>query len=278
MIKVERSTAQLPKELTEEDSIGIKERDEVIKFYSDINNKEKAFKKYKAYKNPSVQQRLEEIFCGKCAYCESKYVRLHPVDVEHFRPKGQIVIDGKVTKPGYYWLASDWENLLPSCIDCNRERYQIQLDGTRIKTGKKDKFPIADEKKRAKNPGEEKHEKPLLLNPCIDAPEKHLEFTEEGIVRPKRGGKFARRAEQSIIVYGLQRRKLVEARKERATLVLAQIERVRELTEDLNNNINSVETSRRLEREMKALKEYLKPENEYTGMVKQLVIKFFESL
>lgn len=277
MIKVDRSSVIPPKELVDADSIGIKERDEAIKFYGDINNKESSFS-YKTYKHPSVQQMLEGIFYGKCAYCESKYVKLHPVDIEHFRPKGQIVIEGKETKPGYYWLASNWENLLPSCIDCNRERYQIQLDGQRIKTGKKDKFPIANEKKRAKKPDEEKKEKPLLLNPCDDDPEKHLEFTEEGVVRPKRNGRLAAKAEESIRVYGLQRRRLVEARKERATLVLAQIERVRELNEDLNSNINSVETTGRLEREMKILKEYLKPENEYVGMVRQLVSKFIESL
>ena len=205
-------------------------------------------------------------------------MKFHPVDIEHFRPKGQIIIEGKETKPGYYWLASNWENLLPSCIDCNRERFQVQADGKKIKTGKKDKFPISDESTRAKKPGDEKNETPLLLNPCSDEPEKHLEFTSEGIVRPRQNGKAAAKATASIIVYGLQRRKLVEARKERATLVLAQIERVKELIEDLNANINSIQTQKRLEREMAILKGYVKPEQEYAGMSRQLVASFFDSL
>ena len=124
----------------------------------------------------------------------------------------------------------------------------MSANGQRIKTGKKDKFPVADEKSRAKMPSDEKYEKPLLLDPCKDDPAKHLEFTEEGLVRPKRGGKYALRAEQSISVYGLQRRQLVDPRKDHATLVLAQIKRVKELTEDLNNNINSTITTDCLER------------------------------
>src|SRR5262249_38675962 len=77
---------------------------------------------------------LIRLFNGKCAYCESKFTVSQPGDVEHFRPKGRVVDDnfkpirvqhptkGEIEHPGYYWLAYEWKNLLPSCADCNRFR------------------------------------------------------------------------------------------------------------------------------------------------------------
>ncbi|MEF9674035.1 hypothetical protein QNM99_25505 [Pseudomonas sp. PCH446] len=45
------------------------------------------------------------------------------MDVEHYRPKGAVSEDA--SHPGYWWVAMDWDNLLPSCIDCNRKRKQV---------------------------------------------------------------------------------------------------------------------------------------------------------
>ena len=42
------------------------------------------------YKEASVKTALEKLFHGKCAYCESFYAGLQPVDVEHYRPKGEV--------------------------------------------------------------------------------------------------------------------------------------------------------------------------------------------
>lgn len=67
------------------------------------------------------------------------------MDVEHYRPKGGYLDpDGTLCQPGYYWLAADWNNLFPSCIDCNREREQIMVKGQAKKLGKANKFPLVD--------------------------------------------------------------------------------------------------------------------------------------
>ena len=102
------------------------------------------------YKNDAVKARLVDLFHGKCAYCESFYSSTQPMDVEHFRPKGAVAEDDE--HPGYYWLAATWENLLPSCIDCNRQRNQFDVvEGETISLGKKDRFPIGGTRARTPN-------------------------------------------------------------------------------------------------------------------------------
>src|SRR5262249_341553 len=63
---------------------------------------------------------LFELFHDKCAYCENKPLAGYPGDVEHYRPKGKV--DEDESHPGYYWLAYDETNLLPSCSLCNQPR------------------------------------------------------------------------------------------------------------------------------------------------------------
>jgi hypothetical protein len=142
---------------------------------------------------------------------------------------------------GYYWLAADWGNLLPSCIDCNRARWQEIPGGDRQKVGKGNRFPIVDEDQRAKEPGEEAQEQRLLLHPCLDQPEEELEFVvqdpenedREGLVLPaiQAGGTSSRMAGASIQVYALQRKGLVDLRRDRLILVKKQIARVNRLVE-----------------------------------------------
>lgn len=281
MISVKRAAVAAPVELDFNDpaSKGFLERDQAIQLYSVAANKDKKFT-YKVYKVKPVQEKLEELFRGKCAYCESKYVATQPLDVEHYRPKGAIHINGKLETPGYYWLACEWTNLLPSCIDCNRERQQTLPDGTKINAGKKNYFPVTDESRRWRRHADQDREQRLLLDPCRDEPARHLEFTGEGLVRPalSPAGRTSKKGDTSIKVYGLQRRGLVERRRERALLVLAQIERVRELTADFAQNPTSTVIEARLKREMKVLKEFTKPEREYAGMARQLVNDFLDSL
>lgn len=143
------------------------------------------------YKEATVKDALEKLFHGKCAYCESFYAGVHPVDVEHYRPKGEV--DGVAGHRGYWWLAMDWENLLPSCIDCNRRRNQKapkpSKDGRptllengdfdrskSILMGKQSIFPLAGSH-RAAGPGDDINaEDRLLLDPTRDDPDDHLVF------------------------------------------------------------------------------------------------------
>jgi uncharacterized protein (TIGR02646 family) len=184
---------------------------------------------FRAYKQPEVVDSLNRLFNFKCAYCETSYEASAPVDVEHYRPKGGVVINGLLTAPGYYWLAADWSNLLPSCIDCNRARTQKSPDADPRVSGKANLFPLASEETRATAPGQERRERRLLLHPLRDRPDRHLEFLEDGNVRPRRSGsgRESPKGKASIDVCGLRRDGLVRrragsARQLRAWLRVAQ--------------------------------------------------------
>jgi hypothetical protein len=72
------------------------------------------------YGHDHVRAALEKLFCDKCAYCESKITPGFAWEVEHFRPKKSVA--ERPDHPGYYWLAYEWTNLLPSCTLCNQRR------------------------------------------------------------------------------------------------------------------------------------------------------------
>ena len=182
---------------------------------------------FTAYKREDIRRALIEMFGTKCAYCEFEYAGGAPPDAEHYRPKGEIERPDKTRIPdGYYWLAATWSNLLPTCIDCNRPRRQT-VDGETLVAGKGIRFPLADESKRARRPGEEAGEEPLLLDPTVDDPTAHLRFGDEGIVRAADGGAGAsERGAETIRVLGLNRKGLVTARREAQLWVDAAINRL----------------------------------------------------
>ena len=139
------------------------------------------YKTFKAslYMNPNGP------FRGKCAYCEDVIEGDQPGDVEHYRPKKQVRdIENSIVErlengvtvphPGYYWLAYDWRNLLASCRSCNSRTVP---NGQQ--QGKGNRFPVSDN--HAWAPGEEVNERPLLLNPLWDDPDKHLSIDETGV-------------------------------------------------------------------------------------------------
>lgn len=136
---------------------------------------------FKSYKADEVRRRLEELFHGKCAYCESFYGAQAPVDIEHYRPKGAV--EGAPDHPGYWWLAMAWDNLLPSCIDCNRRRRQktpqavndVAVLHKTMLTGKKDCFPISGTRAGTVS-SDLTVEDALLLDPTRDDAADHLLF------------------------------------------------------------------------------------------------------
>jgi len=266
MIHVDRSQVETPASLLKG---GITERDKAIAFYSGQSTKKPNFR---AYKNDDVKLALDRLFHGKCAYCESVYASTAPMDVEHWRPKGQIkrlTKTGKETalKPGYYWLAAEWTNLLPSCIDCNRQRNQHTLTPAndavllnpggaralinisevfpgireqlheRISRGKKDLFPVKDDAySRTPEDFLNQTEIPLLLNPCEDQPQHFLQFVEGAMVRPFPPGQLDtpplhlwEKAANSIDVYGLNRSRLVYQREEHVLEIKAHLYTIEQL-------------------------------------------------
>lgn len=123
------------------------------------------------YGHVTVRESLIAAQNGKCAYCEVIVPRPYAdAHIDHWRPKGAVrqTKDDTPQRPGYYWLAYDWSNLLLSCLFCNRDN-------------KKTFFPLADTSARAIN----HHypldpEEPLLIKPDSDVdPADHMEFVEE---------------------------------------------------------------------------------------------------
>lgn len=211
MIKVSRSVGPPP---------------EIIKLAKaeEVRNRTKAKKTYKVYSDSRIKTVLQQLFHGKCAYCESKYQASQPMDVEHWRPKSK-----------YWFLAAEWSNLYPSCIDCNRQRthYVFLPDGskTEIVLGKFDQFPI-DGSAPAGDRASLVNERPLLLDPCTDNPEDLFEFTKEGVIRSKH---IDHRSDKSITVYALNRMGLVNERYERQLLIGKHIHRIRQLAKAIES-------------------------------------------
>lgn len=187
---------------------------------------DKLFKFYKS-QSKNYKEMLITMFCNRCAYCESDARVGQRGDIEHFRPKGMVVNkDGGIVRPGYFWMAADWDNLYLSCVNCNQQSSFKIIDAndpSQVKVkpiGKKNHFPLSDESfrvnyRRRLRLREREEPYRLLLDPCHDDPEQFLTFTEAGIVKPKGNDQRAvDMATYSINIYGLQREELVTERLE----------------------------------------------------------------
>lgn len=196
-----------------------------------VQNGEKLSFNEKLYKRKSIKDKFfvsgESPFYGKCAYCEDNIFGSQRGDIEHFRPKAAVAneIDepvflqdqqGKpsqdkngqpIPHPGYYWLAYDWQNLLPSCTFCNQA---TTVEDKKI--GKHNRFPVIGQ--HAQAPNEVESERPLLINPASlqddDDPSKHLAIDiATGLMIP-----LSDRGRMCIEIFGLNvRDHLVKGRR-----------------------------------------------------------------
>lgn len=247
-----------PQALAARDRKGQTELDRARAWYARVSPPKKAFP-FEAYRDEDVRQRLTALFHGKCAYCESTYRSTAPMDVEHYRPKGRP--EGDLAHPGYWWLAADWDNLLPSCIHCNRRSFQQvvaiasslaalsqgQDVGVHVMLcGKQNAFPVKNAR-AAVDVVDLAGEEALLLDPCRDDPDSHLVFTtgqagpislviprlvEEGEGAPAP----CPRGAMSIQVYGLNRLGLVQER----TRLLRRLEFLSDLVCGLDEVVRTI--------------------------------------
>jgi uncharacterized protein (TIGR02646 family) len=119
------------------------------------------------YAHKSVKQALIQTQHGKCCFCE----RLIGTDgdVEHFRPKQAYkqATGEPLYRPGYYWLAYEWNNLYLACSGCN-QRHKQNL------------FPLQNPSARAIS---HRHnlglEQPLFIDPGKEDPEEFIRFRGE---------------------------------------------------------------------------------------------------
>jgi uncharacterized protein (TIGR02646 family) len=121
------------------------------------------------YGHETVKSELKFMQHSKCCFCEAFLTHISSGDVEHFRPKAgfrQRDEDG-LERPGYYWLAYAWDNLLFCCEICNRRH-------------KRNLFPLADHSSRARDPDHSlAQESPLFVNPTADDPTAFISFRDE---------------------------------------------------------------------------------------------------
>jgi uncharacterized protein (TIGR02646 family) len=289
MINIDRASIPRPAALDKKNREGKTETERAVEYYTPYDANKKSFD-YKIYSDSEVKDALVKLFKSKCAYCESTFLHVYSGDVEHFRPKGEIEEALPDTKPGYYWLAADWDNLLLSCRNCN-QKLTHSLYGVNAKKtmGKMNQFPLSDPTRYVRQHshvngiGDEEAFR-LLLNPCLDNPEEHLEYGKEGIIRPKKDehGVSSIKGWTSIEVYVLQRVPLVQARERVLIDIQAQIQRVKEATHNFSQFLNDPNTALRfyfekiLKRELERLKRFLNPEEQYVGMARQVIGEFLK--
>lgn len=152
------------------------------------------------YNGTGVKTQLLADQHGKCAFCESKRGRDFGA-VEHYRPKGgwNAQPGEPVTKPGYYWLAYSWDNLLFCCSVCNT-------------IYKKNLFPLADESGRDIEHQDISREMPLILNPYQDDPKDYLVFRHNHILARNTTPEVYLRAQKTIKCLGLDSDELNDMR------------------------------------------------------------------
>jgi uncharacterized protein (TIGR02646 family) len=182
-------------------SDGADERADLADAYEDENTdfvavlSERGFDRT-IFSHDSVRSQLLDCQHEKCCYCEKGREHVH--EVEHFRPKTAVRQDRGEPRerPGYYWLAYEWANLLMACRHCNGRKGTI--------------FPLRNPENRARSHEDElEDESPLLLRPDQEDPTDHLTFREHVVVGE------SDRGQTSVDVLGLNREKLKRDRRER---------------------------------------------------------------
>ncbi|MCX7098081.1 MAG: hypothetical protein NTV43_09305 [Methylococcales bacterium] len=151
------------------------------------------------YGHEEVKTALRKMQHDKCCFCEAKLSHISYGDVEHYRPKAAYkqADSEALTKPGYYWLAYTWDNLLLSCTLCNQQY-------------KKNLFPLQNPTDRARSHLDNiAAEKPLLLNPTLSNPQDFIGFRSE-IPYALNGNLHGK---TTIAVLGLDRENLNEMRR-----------------------------------------------------------------
>lgn len=199
MIFVDRNTISHP-EVFSSKEIAIA-RGRLQEFYTrskDSRSQEKYSRPFEPALRNKFLKALREVFNGKCAYCESVIpLEVTKSEYDHFRPKsGARGFDKEFSTDHYWWLTYEWQNLYYCCANCNQYKSTwFPVEGGRVPIN----IPYSDILS---------FEKALLIDPCIDKPEEHLTFNEEGEV-----DFLSAKGKVTIEIIKLNRSELVEARR-----------------------------------------------------------------
>lgn len=208
--------------------------------------------------------------------------------VDHFRP--QHAVSGAPGHAGYWWLAAEWTNLIPSCEQCNGNSYKhvhllngesayLKIQSRKSLTGKLDNFPIVGI--RADSATDSlSAEEPLLIDPTETDPKAHLAWVVENDLSLVSAALInevpCARGHTTYRVLGLNRQKLVEARTELMRRILDDFLSIRE------NAIEAIHSSdpstrkrsiTRIERDIARIMSYTNENREYSAMALSTIEK-----
>jgi len=284
---------------------GLTERAAAEAYYNVVPRPSKSYD-FKRYREIPVVQALNSLFNGKCAYCESAYIAVDALDVEHFRPKAGV--DEAPNHPGYWWLAADWTNLLPSCPPCNQRRKQAEfqlgmsfeeieralLSKPSSTSGKANAFPVLGNNWVTAVDADLSVEDPLLINPCERDPDDYMEWVFDRdlqqpiwkadpvvpFLRPKlvNGGDDPH-GEASIKIFGLNRVGVVKSRVQQIKVLQGACPPILDVLDDLGDEPDAT-TARAIKllarlRDYKALLlQHAMPGAVYAGMARAFVREF----
>ena len=226
MLKLNRGSVGTPQSLQTTNGAVASHKAKALNYYQARNpwhSKDVSYK-FKGYDSDDVKNALLQLTSAKCAYCESKMLGVGAREVEHYRPKGGV--DGESGWAGYWWLAYEWSNLLPTCRDCNKSLRQhivtssmteIQVlalfaKKNSISYGKANQFKLLGTRAFTENCDTDL-EDPLLIDPCKKDPAEHLiwDFSNDlALIQPKSlAGSPSAYGEYTISTCALNRAPLV---------------------------------------------------------------------
>lgn len=208
----------------------------------------------KIYAAKDVKQALIAMQHHKCAFCEAKITHVQHGDVEHFRPKAgsKQATDDVMHRPGYYWLAYEWSNLLLSCQLCNQRH-------------KRNLFPLDDPAQRAMSHlADIGQEQPVFIDPSSEDPQAFIAFHGADPTPVANSG----RGRQTIDALGLARPELREQRLQKLEL-LQTFRRIMEVAQQ--QRLPSPELLVEIERTGEMLRNCTDDDAEYASMARALL-------
>lgn len=137
-------------------------------FYESKNRSQKRYNwPFNKEIDGELKKDLHKVFYGKCGYCETKIDNPDDGTVDRYRPNNGVRDKTEYYQDLYWWLTFEWDNLIYCCKECNQYKANyFPIGGQRAITPKADILL----------------ETPLLLNPYLDATDKHLIYDDNGEV------------------------------------------------------------------------------------------------
>jgi uncharacterized protein (TIGR02646 family) len=183
------------------------------------------------YNHISIRTPLINSSHEKCAYCEGKPLECGNIEIDHFKPKSR-----------YPDATFEWENMVPSCHDCNNSK------------------------------GTHDTQKEPIINPYDTDPETVFYFDSIQII-PLSGNEFDK-AQRTINIFGLNALRLLKPRAEvLATLTdyINDIKRtMREYTSE-NDASRKEKILRNLKNAISTAETTLQPTERYAGFCRSFL-------